>query len=422
VTRGTAACAFTLLVLGAALPAAGGAGTRPAHPPLLGIVDHSTYGGNGWLVRFDPRTLRALPGRRVALGAFTDGWSFSPARRKLVLGFDNPSCVGGSTALRFVDTAAMRRLGDVPLLPNGNVDGTYWLDATHVLAVVQATDCLKGKGMFVYGVDAATRTVDWRTPIPGDVAAVARGRGGLVLLLAPRGLIGPARLTVLSSRGALRIAALGLRAGVRPPLAGRWISKVGVPGLAVSGNDAFVVPAAGPMAEVDLRTMKVRRLGLRQARSLEKGATGTQRTALALGNGLLAVTGWNFGAVSGADSAVPAGLELIDSHTRRYRVLDSDTSRVVLTGGVLLADGGAVSPSGLTAYSTTGRVRYREFAGRPVTFVGAVGGRGYAEVGAPADEEVVAFDLRTGRSLRPAGAAVWSLLLQPAASYWAGGY
>jgi hypothetical protein len=421
-TRRATAFVCVLLI---AVTLAGGAGsaTGASSPSLVGIVDHSTYGGEGSLVRFDPVTLRPRAGGRVALGSFQDGWSFSPDRNELVLGFANPSCVGGSTALRFVDTARMRRLGDVPLLPNGTVEATNWLDATHVLAVVQASDCITEKGAIVFAVDAATRTVSSRTPIPGQVVAVVRARDALLLLLAPRNRIGPAQLAVVRESGRVRIAVLGLQAGVHLPYSGGGLAKTDLPGLAVSGDDAFIVPPEGPLAQVDLRTLKVRRLALREARSLQKGATGPVRTVLALGNGLLAVSGWNFGLVSGAPRAAPAGLKLLDPQTRRYRELDSKSSRAALADGVLLADADGATASGLTAYSDTGRLRYRLFAGQPASFIAAVSDRGYAAVGSAMKQRVAAFDLRTGR-LVPAGHgdAIWHLLLGEAAPYTAAGF
>ena len=143
----------------------------------------------------------------------------------------------------------MRRLGDVPLLPNGMVEASDWLDATHVLAVVQASDCTSEEGVSVFAVNAGTRTVSSRSPIPGHVVAVARVRGAMVLLLAPRNRIGRARLAVVSRSGAVRLAALGLQAGVHLPYSG-GLSKTDLPGLAVSGDEAFVVPPAGPLARV----------------------------------------------------------------------------------------------------------------------------------------------------------------------------
>ena len=316
----------------------------------------------------------------------------------------------------------MRRLGDVPLLPNGTVEASDWLDATHVLAVVQASDCTSEEGVSVFAVNAATRTVSSRSPIPGQVVAVARAPGAMVLLLAPRNRIGPARLAVVNRSGAVRLAALGLQAGVHLPYSG-GLSKTDLPGLAVSGDGAFVVPPAGPLARVDLRTLKVQRLGLREARSLEKGAIGPLRTALPLGNGLLAVTGWNFGVASGSPQAVPAGLELVDPKTRRYRILDSQTSRITLAGGALIADSDGATASGLIAYSETGRVLYRLYAGRAVSFIDAVYDRGYVDIGAGRDERVAAFNLRTGRPGRAGDATlVWRLLLGNYATFTATGF
>lgn len=418
------AATIVCVLLIAAAMTTGGSGRGAARSrPLLGIVDHSTYGGNGMLARFDPLTLRPFSGPRVALGGFEDGWSFSPDGRELVLGFANPSCVGGSTALRLVDTARMRRLGDVPLLPNGTAEATDWLDATHLLAVVQASDCVNDKGVLVFGIDAATGTVASRTSVPGQVLAVARARAWLVLLLAPRNRIGPARLALVAANGALRLAPLGLQAGVHLPYSHGGLSKTEVPGLAVIGGEAFVVPPVGPLAQVDLATLEVNRIGPREARSLQKGATGPLRTALPLPNGLLAVTGWNFGLVSGAPRAVPAGLELVDPDTGRYRLLDTRVSRVALADGLLLADDGGAGESGLSAYSPSGRLRYRVFAGQAVSFIGAIGRRGYAAEGSAAIERVAAFDLQTGRVV-PArgGAAVWQLLLGTAAPFNVGGF
>ncbi len=414
------ACA--VLLLAATLAGCPAGAFAAGAPPLLGIVDHSTYGGNGMLVRLDRGTLRPSPTHRVVLGSFEDGWSLSPDNRELAVGFANPSCVGGSTALRFIDTARMRRLGDVPLLPNGTVEATDWLDATHVLAVVQASDCVSDKGFSVFAIDAATRTVSSRRPIPGRVVAVARARGAIVLLLAPRDRIGAARIAVVGRGGVIRVAAAGVQAGFRPLRSGGRL-RTDVPGLAVSRNDAYVVPAIGPLVRVDLRTLRVESLGARKARTLQKGATGPLRTAVPLGNGLLAVTGWNVGETSAGLRAVPAGLELVDPKTRRYRLLDPDTSRIALTSGALIGDSDGATPTGLTAYTEHGRVRYRLYPGQPVSFIGAVADRGYAAIGTGRGERVVAFNVQTGRPVSAGdAAAAWGLLFGTHATFTAAGF
>jgi hypothetical protein len=49
----------------------------------------------------------------------------------------------------------MRSLGDVPLLPNGTVEATHWLDDTYVLAVVESSDCTSDTSVVVFGTTPA---------------------------------------------------------------------------------------------------------------------------------------------------------------------------------------------------------------------------------------------------------------------------
>lgn len=384
--------------------------------PLLAIVDHSPYGRAGTLVRLDPRTLRRLPGPAVALGAFEDGWSFSPDRHELVAGFANPSCVGGESALRVIDTERMRTLADVSLLPNGTVEATTWIDATHVLAVVQASDCLKDTGTIVFTVDAAAHRVMRRTRIPGEVVGVAPAAHRLVLLLAPRNAIGTASLAVLDSRRGLRRVALrGIRAGVVSPAVVSGSStppRSVVPALAADGSSrAFVVTATGVAAEVDLATLRIKWRVLRQVRSLAKGPTGPLRTAVWLPNGRLALTGWNFSTTA---QATPIGLELVDTRTWRFARIASGISTISASSGVLFA--APSSAGGLTAYSPAGRRLYRLFPRRGVWFWGTAGGAGYLEVDLRRPSMTAVFDVATGRVMRTL-AAPGQLLLGNAASF-----
>ena len=104
-------------------------------------------------------------------------------------------------------------------------------------------------------------------------------------------------------------------------------------------------------------------------------------------------------------------------------MFDPQASRVTLAGGALIADSDGASGSGLTAYSQAGRVLYRLYAGREVSFIGAVAGRGYADVGAGRAERVVAFSLRSGSPMRAGdAAAVWQLLFGTHATFAAAGF
>jgi hypothetical protein len=399
-----------------AVPAAAAAGA----PPLLAIAYHDQYGLDGYLVRYDARSLRRLPGPVVSLGSFQDGWSFSPDRRQLVLGFANPSCVGGETSLRFVDTSLMRALGDVPLLRNGSVEATTWTDAAHVLALVRASDCINDTGTLVYGVDAATRRVTSRTEVPGDVVGASPAGRKLTLLVAPRNRIGESSLVTVDASGKLaRVRLAGVVAGVEAPRVAGGNSTpphTAVPGLAVAGGDAFVVPAAGPVSEIGLATLRVTRHELCEVRSLAKGATGPLRTALWLGNGRLAVTGWNLGVAAGRVEATPAGLELVDTRTWGFRRVASDVSSVQLADSLLLTSTLRGGP--LIAYSLGGAKRYRR-SGASFWFEGTLGdrGRGYAALG----RRVVSFDVRTG-AVGEAVPFAGQLLLGNSVPFTAGGF
>jgi hypothetical protein len=190
------------------------------------------------------------------------------------------------------------------------------------------------------------------------------------------------------------------------------------------GGDAFVVPPAGPIAEVDLATMKVRRHELRESRSLLKGTTGPVRTALALGNGLLAVTGWNYGVVAGRPQAVPAGLELVNPRTWRFQPLAPDVSTIELADGLLLAHADGATAGGLIAYALRGRLLYRLFSGRAVYLATTIGDTGYADIGGNAGERerTVRFDLRTGKLGRPLPHPLPDLLQGDSAPFAAAGF
>lgn len=429
-----AALAFALARSGSAerLPA------PPAHA-LFGIVGDSP--ATQRLARFDPSTLRVLPGR-VALAGHGQGWSFSPGRAELALG-GGDSCAGKPASLRLVDLARMRTLGDVTLAAAGSVDEIAWVDGRHVFAVVGTDDCLATRRRpLVVDVDANDRRVVARTTLSGDVLGAAQAPGALVLLLAPHGRIGTARVAVVRAEGDLHELTLDeLRAGRTTPRPDGYVSDVDQPGLAVdpSGHRAFVVPGGDRLAEIDLRTLRVsyhdlseqrswssRLLGWLDSPALAKGSNGPVRQALWLGDGRLAVTGTDTsaqardGKLTRMDDTA-AGLELVDVHDWTYRRLSPAVSSVQLAGGLLLAEGWSSSydgstsrqtDAGLTAYSLDGHERYHVFGHANVSLAAAVGGRGYAALATPSgDDRTIAFDLETGRRGARNPTSLWQLLL-----------
>jgi len=244
-----------------------------------------------------------------------------------------------------------------------------------------------------------------------------------VLLLAPRNRIATAGLAVVDARGTVRRVGLdGVEAGVTAPeiVAGNTTPPRSIiPALAVDGlGHAFVVPAAGPVSKVTLSSLTVRRYALKQSRTLAKGPTGPLRMAVWLPNGLLAVSGWNFGIVAGNPTATAAGLELINPRTWRFTQRAADISHLQLADGHLLASTQASAE--LRSYSLNGRLRYTVPGGPGAWFWGALEGRGYLAAGART-ATTTSFDLATGRLVRKV-AAIGTLLLGDAAPFTPAGY
>lgn len=244
----------------------------------------------------------------------------------------------------------------------------------------------------VAGVDAGRRRVIWRRRLGGSLQAGEPYRGGLVLVLGPRGrALGPSRLVRVGPGGRTRSAPLPeIRSGSEPDGS---VTQVWDPGLALdrSGGRAFVVQARAPVAEVDLDTLEVRSHPLEHGARAADAVAGPTRDAIWLGRGRLAVTG--------SDSRSPAGLTLIDTRDWRARTIDRRTTDAVLVSGTLLAStflDQRRSGSGLTGYSPDGTRRFHRFGNDPI--LGAQGIGRKALVGGPRGLALV--DARTGRPLR----------------------
>jgi hypothetical protein len=377
------------------------------------------------LVRVDPATLQPLPGRRVPLAGHTHGWSFSPDSTRIALGTDAPRA-----DVRLIDLRRMRVLGDVRVAPHGSVFATAWAGPNRVLAVVVDPGCCGLGNTTVAGIDAGTRRVLWRRTLGGALMAAARFRRSLVLVLSPRPRsIGASRLVVVGPDNHVRTALLPeIRSGSE--VAGgndpaRSLVREANPGLAVdpSGARAFVVQADAPVAEVDLRTLRVRPhafskpvslLGRLEPQVQAKATEGSSREALWLGHGLLAVTGTDtHAAVDGrgrqAQWDTPAGLKLIDTRGWRVRTLDARATSAVVVSGTLLASSllwdsrtQKLSGSGLTGYALDGRRRFHLYGDDPISGVQPLGAT--VLVGGAAGSRTfrlgALLDARTGRELR----------------------
>jgi hypothetical protein len=353
---------------------------RAASPRLYEIA--------GDFVRLDPETLRPVRGRRAPLDSDSWAWSFAPGRARIALVSDSPG-----PELRLIDLRTMRVIGDARLAPKlarrGSAWASAWVSPRRLLGVVvtRADDTL------AVGVDPSTRRVLWRRRLGGSLRVGEAFHNGLVLILGPRGDVGPSLVVRVSAGGGIRSAPLaGIRSGSVSPLDSR-------PGLAIDHSEAraFVVQAGAPVAEVDLRTLQVREHPLLLRGRAPDATTGATRDALWLGKGLLAVTGRDSRS-SGAET--PAGLTLVNTLARSAKKIDRRATDAVVARGTLLASsflytGRRTLGSGLTGYSQAGARKFHRYADEPVS-VQPLG----SEVLVMTPRRRTLIDARTGRELR----------------------
>ena len=137
------------------------------------------------LSRLDARTLAPV-GHRIDIGTgSTSLVARSPAGRMIALGH------GGIPELRFVDLLTMRAVGRLRLPGFGPVLHGIWPTPDRLI-VLRA-----GQDPEVVVVDPRTRRVRSRLRLAGEVSGTVSTAGKLLVLLAPREAIGPARLAVV---------------------------------------------------------------------------------------------------------------------------------------------------------------------------------------------------------------------------------
>lgn len=368
------------------------------------------------LERLDPATL--APVARSVLPASVDGWVVSPDRRLLALGLGSYSPVAGST-LRFANVPTLR-LARRGVKLDGPLRAALWPAEGRLLALVDAR-----AGLELETVDTVAKRVTARRDLPGTVGSTGRFHGGLVLLLERPNEIGEASLAVVGPDGSVRTVGLDrIRAGSHWPqdVSNDPIGATRSPALAVDpAGTAYVVDAGGLAAAVDLRSLAVsyhtlanrsllgRLAGWLTPPAQAKGMNGPQRSAVWLGDGLLALTGADYATTRAKDGSVsftqtPAGLAVVDTHDWTVRTLAADASGVTVADGALLATGGAWSSSGesggngLAAYGPDGTLRWRLFPGGRPWVVGAVGGLALVQDAGAVHYSIV--DVASGRIVR----------------------
>lgn len=380
---------------------------RGESPVLYGLVGYPSG-----FTRLDPATLRPV-GHRIPTGGHSFAWSFSPDRSRAVAGSD------GTGELRFFDLRAMRYRGDAELGVQGLVLASMWAGPSRIVAVVVSPGCCGLGETTVVGLDPTTRKVGWRRVLGGSYQDGARFRRSFVLVLGPKTTVGGSQLAVVGPDGSVRRVALpAIRSGIhhsgRTPETYR--SDIWNPGLAIDpAGRAFVVQAGAPVAEVDLRTLRVRMHVLpRTTLAVAKADSGPTRSAVWLGGDVLAVTGSDAEIFTDSRGQVQqreraAGLKLVDTRKWSARTLDAGTSRIAQAGSTLLAFGIQWDSSlqkligdGLRGYDLRGGLRFHRYAGEPISSAQPFLGR--ALVGGAHGSSIfkvaALLDLRTGKELR----------------------
>jgi hypothetical protein len=398
------------------VPPATTTATARAGGPLVGVISSDNLATE--LARLDPRTLRPLSGGRLKLTGSWPMTAVAPNRSTAVLGSE-------AGDLTVIDLVHLRQLGAVKTdLPGAAIFGWSWVGRSRLLLI----DTSQQAATEVLAVDVNARRPVRRQRLNGVVQGYARLPRGLALLVTRANEIGRARLVVSDANAGLRTVSLAeINAGFKQlddtDGSGPRMEQA-VPGIAAdpTGRRVYVVPGNGPVAEVELASLEVtyHRLG-RSASPWQRLArwwappaeakilSGPSRSALWLGDGQLAVTGFD-GSAKGHHMEIPSGLELIDTASWTVRQVDRHSSRAVLAAGRLLAFGtafgtgpdGANKGYGLTLYGPGDHRPVHRFGAKQVSWIQADGDLAYVQLmdaNLSNMEGYAVVDLRSGRVL-----------------------
>lgn len=330
---------------------------------LLGILRQSAN-SPAVLARLDPLSLRTVS-RQVEVGEYHDAWSLSPDASQLALARG-----GQGIGIEIVDLKAMRLVRDVQTGIASEALG--WLGPRLVVAALQ-------RGGTVL-VDPLTGRILRRWPSFSFPDASARTRDGLVMLLpqlrkSGPGLpltrvAGPPRLAVVDARGRLRSVTLErIRLAVRSRNGTYYYGDRAGFAVDPARARAYVFAADAPVAQVDLRTMRVsyhrleplflRPGKLKSANGSKKAVLARERGALWLGDGDVVVFGRDFVTARGKkDTLVPAGAMLVNTANWSWRTLDTQVTGAEFAAGKLVVYGPGwyqAGGLGLTTYTLGGR-------------------------------------------------------------------
>ena len=346
--------------------------------PLLGFLQAAN--SSVALARLDPLSLRPVS-RRVEVGEYHQAWSLSPGGAQLAVARG-----GQGIGIDIVDLGTMKLVRQIHTGIAAEALG--WLASRRLVAGLQ-------RGGTVL-IDPRSGRILRRWPRYSFPDASARVRNALVMLL-PRlqqsspnlpltRVAGAPRLAVVDTQGRLRSVTLKrVRLGVRSRngISDYYADRAG---LAVDPGQAraYVVAADAPVAEVDLRTMRVsyHRLAPMYLREPKNAVLARERGALWLQNGHLVVFGRDFVTTPGRREAalVPAGATVVSAANWRWRTLDSRTTGAAILDGRVVVFGPGWYPAagvGLRAYTLGGRRVFYLFKGKRVFELQVAAGLAY---------------------------------------------
>jgi hypothetical protein len=364
------------------------------------------------LARVRPMSLS--PTAELSLDGAYGPWAFSPDGTAVAV-------AGFPARLVLARVEPLQRLSEIALGGEDVSVGAVWWPTPRTLNAL----LYDRHGSTFVSVDPQRARVVARQPLGFVLAdSFVELPDGLVALTArrPNAPIGPSTLTV-ARQGMVRSVALErIRSGSRYPQGEQLaVAELWLPGMALDpeAGRVYVAGAEPYVAEVDLSTLEVtyheperetsllsRLLGWLDPAAEAKAANGPVRRAVWLGDGRVAVAGWDNSGSVGEDGGervamAPAGLRIVDTRNWTYRELDDRVGDVVRAGGLLLAygagldsDGGESTGSGLHAYDLDGEERFHLFGHRAVSWLQVASGRAYAVFADSPEVQIV--DLATG--------------------------
>jgi hypothetical protein len=314
---------FAAVVAAAVVVAAPAASAAPSRTTILGVVWYD--GRTTAVAKLDAMTLEPVAQSAIVKGPASFR-TLSPDGRRAIFGVDE-----GGTLMRIVDLDTLS-WGATLSPAGGNGAAILWSQPNQIVALGY------GPVAAISIIDASTGAGRIPRVVSGLVITAVVAPHAIVAIVGAEGKIAHPRLVVVDENGSVKSRALRqIKAGTRVVSQQPFRMRTKVPGLAVDpdGARAVIVPAVGPILDVDLRTLAVapHTLAVRTLAAHTKAIEGTDRRAEWFG-GYVTVTGTNY---TTPESSQPIGLWAIDPRDWTVRLVDAEVGATVFSHGRLVA-------------------------------------------------------------------------------------